>query len=795
MFRNYFLIAIRNLTRQKSLSFINIIGLSLGLACTILILFWVLDELNYDRFHANIENLYRVEENQHYSQGVYHVNVTPYPSAPVWNERIPEIQNAARFQYVGGLLFRVDDRFFYETNVRATDSTFLEMFTFPLIHGDKETALSEPFSIVLTRELAQKYFDTDNPVGQSIRVNNQYEFMVKGIIDDVPNNSWLQFDALVPFDFLKEINQYNDSWGSNSIATFVQLNPEAELHKVDTLMTGIAREFNPESTTDFLVAPMKRLHLFSYFGYGHSPGNVQYVYIFSILAIFVLLIACINFMNLSTARSVNRSNEIGVRKVVGAYRKNLIAQFFGESILMAVLSTLLALIWVQLFSGPFNTISGKEIVLGDYLNYQFLVALVVVTLFTGLISGTYPALYLSRFKPILVLKGQSGSGSKSSALFRQILVVFQFSISIFLVIGTVIIYNQLNLMRNKKVGYDKEMLMYVPLRGETQPNYHIIRDAFDKESYVLSVTGTTHNPAMIGSNTGGVEWPGKDPDLEFLSSYNIVDFNYAKTFGIEMKEGRDFSPDYPGDLIQNFQDTIGNFLINEKLANLIDKPDIIGSEMSVWGFSGQIVGVMKDFHFKSVREDVEPMYAIVTDTTGFMNNLVVRLDPNLIGSSVKKLEEIWNDIVPGYPFDYKFVDEDIDRMYRGEERMGSLVKYLAILAIIIACLGLFGLASYMAEQRTKEIGIRKVMGATQTQVVRLLSRHFALLVSFSAILACPLAWLALKKFLQEYHTRTTLDWWIFAGAALVALIIAQITISYQAIKAANTNPAEALRYE
>ena len=350
-------------------------------------------------------------------------------------------------------------------------------------------------------------------------------------------------------------------------------------------------------------------------------------------------------------------------------------------------------------------------------------------------------------------------------------------------------------MRNKKVGYDKEMLMYVPLRGETQPNYHIIRDAFLRESFIESVTGTVHNPSHIGSNTGGVEWPGKDPDLEFLASYNIVDFNYAKTYGIEMKEGRDFSPDYPGDLIQSFEDTVGNFLINEKLAKLIDKPDLLGTELNVWGFSGKIVGVMKDFHFKSVREDVEPMFVIVTDTAGFMNNMVVRLDPKQVATSMKKLEAIWNDIMPGYPFDYKFVNDDIDRMYRTEERMGSLVKYLAILAIIIACLGLFGLASYTAEQRTKEIGIRKVMGATQTLVVQLLSRRFALLVFISAILACPLAWFAMKKFLQEYHAKTSLDWWIFVGAALLAMIIAQITISYQAIKAANTNPAQALRYE
>ncbi|MCD6598550.1 MAG: ABC transporter permease [Bacteroidales bacterium] len=795
MLKNYLLIAFRNLFRQKSLSFINILGLSLGLACTILILFWVLDELNYDRFHGNIDNLYRVEEDQHYSSGTYHVNVTPYPSGPVWAERIPEIQNATRLNGVGGLLFQVGDRSFYESNLKAADSIFFEMFTFPLIHGNPKTALNEPFSIVLTKELAQKYFDTDNPIGKSISVNNQYEFTVKGVIDKVPKNSWIQFDAIMPFDFLKEIKQYNDHWGSNSITTFVELNNEADLVKIDTMLTNIAREHNPESTTDFLVAPMKRLHLFSYFGYGHAPGNVQYVYIFSILAIFVLLIACINFMNLSTARSVNRSNEIGVRKVVGAFRKNIITQFFGESILMAFLSTILALFWVQLISGVFNNISGKDIVLEDYMNYQFLIALTIVALLTGLISGTYPALYLSRFKPIQVLKGYSGTGSKGSSIFRQILVVFQFSISIFLVIGTVIIYNQLNFMRNKKVGYDKEMLMYVPLRGETQPNYHIIRDAFLRESFVESVTGTVHNPSMIGSNTGGVEWPGKDPDLEFLASYNIVDFNYAKTYGIEMKEGRDFSPDYPGDLIQSFEDTVGNFLINEKLAQLIDKPDILGTELNVWGFSGKIVGIMKDFHFKSVREEVEPMFVIVTDTTGFINNMVVRLDPKQIASSMKKLEVVWNDIMPGYPFDYKFVNDDIDRMYRTEERMGSLVKYLAILAIIIACLGLFGLASYTAEQRTKEIGIRKVMGATQTMVVQLLSRRFALLVFISAILACPLAWFAMNKFLQEYDTKTSLDWWIFAGAALLAMIIAQITISYQAIKAANTNPAQALRYE
>ncbi len=795
MLRNYFLIAIRNLTRQKSLSFINILGLSIGLAGTILILFWVLDELNYDRFHENIDNLYRVEENQHYSSGIYHVNVTPYPSGPVWEERIPEIKRAVRFNWVGGLLLQTGDLHFYENNLRAVDSAFFEMFTFPLIHGDAKSALKEPYSIVLTREMAQKYFHTDNPIGQSISVNNKYQFTVKGVIEKVPKNSWIQFDALIPFDFLKEINQYNDHWGSNSISTFVELNKNADLAKVDTMLTRVVREHNPESDTDFLVAPMKRLHLYSYFGYGHSPGNIQYVYIFSILAVFVLLIACINFMNLATARSVNRANEIGVRKAVGAFRKNLIVQFFGESVLMAVLATILALFWVQLISGVFNNISGKEIVFKDYMNPQFMLALAILTLLTGLISGIYPALYLSRFKPVQVLKGNAGSGSKGSALFRQILVVFQFSISIFLVIGTVVIYNQLNFMRNVKVGYDREMLMYVPLRGETRPNYSLIRDAFLRESYVESVTGTIHSPSRIGSNTGGVEWPGKEPDLEFLASYNIVDYNYAKTFGIKMKEGRDFSRDYPGDLIRGMTDTIGNFLINEKLAGLIDKPDILGTELNVWNFSGRIVGIMEDFHFKSVREDVEPMFVIVTDSAGFMNNLVVRLDPKQFAVSVKKLETIWNDIMPGYPFDYKFVNDDIERMYRTEERMGSLVKYLAILAIIIASLGLFGLASYIAEQRTKEIGIRKAMGATQIQVVQLLSRRFALLVFLSAILACPLAWLAMKRFLQEYYAKTSLDWWIFAGAAVLALIIAQITISYQAIRAANANPAKSLRYE
>ncbi len=791
MFRNYLITAIRSLIRQKGFSLINILGLAIGLACALLILLWVQDELSFDRFHEHADRLYRVEEDQYYSGEVYHVTVTPYPSAPVWKDEIPEIEEACRYQWPSGMLFTYGETAFYEGGCVAVDSTFFDLFSYDFLHGNKANALTEPYSAVLTEETAEKYFGDENPIGKSLSVNNQFEFTVTAVLKSIPKNSINQFDILVPFDYLKEIEQFSDSWGNNSIRTYIKLYENAVIDSVDSKLTAVVKQHNEETTTDFMAAPFTRIHLHQYFGYGHDPGAIVFVYIFSAIAIFVLLIACINFMNLSTARSSTRAREIGLRKVSGAGRRSVIIQFFGESVLLAFISLIFALIIVSSILEVFNKVSGKELDFNSLLTLQFIIAMILVTLVAGLISGIYPALYLSAFRPIKVLKGDLSTGMKSG-WFRKVLVVVQFTLSVFLIIGTVIIYRQLNYMKSKDLGYDKENMFYFQMRGEIKDNYQTIKDEFLRDPQVLTISASNHQPHRIGSNSGGGDWDGKDPEQSVLIGTHIVDYDYIETVKIELKDGRSFSKDFPADLAA---DSTANFMINEVLEKIMDKENAVGERFSFWGMEGRIIGVMKDFHYHSVRMKIEPVVFLLAPADWF-SWIVVRIAPGDLTKTMGGLENTWNEIMPGYPFDYNFVDESIDQMYRTEERLGNLLKYFTILAIIIACLGLFGLASFTAEQRTQEIGIRKVMGARVRTVMMLLSKEFSILVVISCLIAIPASLLVMGKvFLQNFEYRTDMAWWIFLAASLAALLIAILTVSYQAARAALTNPADALRYE
>jgi predicted permease len=793
MFRNYLITAVRSLIRQKGFSLINILGLAIGLACALLILLWVQDELSYDRFHEHADRLYRVEEDQYYSGEVYHVNVTPYPSGPVWKDEIPEIEDACRYQWPSGMLFTYGEKAFYEGGCVAVDSTFFNLFTYDFLHGNKVSALVQPYSAVLTEEAADKYFGEENPIGKSLRANNKYEFTVTAVLKSLPKNSINQFGILVPFDFLKETGQYQDHWGSNSIRTYIKLYENAVIDSVDSKLTAVVKLHNEETTTDFMAAPFTRIHLHQYWGYGHDPGAIVFVFIFSAIAIFVLLIACINFMNLSTAKSSTRAREIGLRKASGASKRAVIIQFFGESVLLAFISLIFALIIVSSILGVFNNVSGKELDFNSLLTPQFIIAMVLVTLIAGLISGIYPALYLSAFRPIKVLKGDLSAGMKSG-WFRKVLVVVQFTLSVFLIIGTVIIYRQLNYMKSKDLGYDKENLFYFQMRGEIKDNYQTIKDAFLRDPQVLGVSSASHQPHQIGSNSGGGDWDGRDPDLSVLIGTNIVDYDFIETMKIGLKDGRSFSREFPGDMASQ-EDTSANFMINEVLEEIMEKENAVGERFSMWGMEGRIIGVMKDFNYHSVRTKIEPLMFFLAPID-WLSWMVVRVAPGDLTRTMDNLEDTWNEIMPGYPFDYNFVDDSIDRMYRTEERLGDLLKYFTILAIIIACLGLFGLASFTAEQRTQEIGVRKVMGARVRTVMLLLSKEFSLLVIISCLIAIPTSFLVMKKvFLQNFEYRTDMAWWIFLAASLAALLIAVLTVSYQAARAALTNPADALRYE
>jgi ABC-type antimicrobial peptide transport system permease subunit len=792
LFKNYIKITFRNIFKHKGYSFINIAGLAIGMACCLLITLWVLDELSYDKFHENASQLYRVEENQHYSGRVFHVNVTPYPLGPALKEKFPEIVDAARVIRRGSMLLRAGEQAFFENTIVAVDPSFLKMFTFPLVRGDVNTALDSPNSLVITEEMARKYFAGDDPMGKVITINNQYEFTVSGVLKNIPHNTILQFDMLLPYAFIEKMAETDERYarsltqfGSNSIYTFVQLQENASFESVNEKIFGFIRTQLPQSRTDLELMPFTRIHLHAYWGYEKTMGGIQYVYIFSIIAIFVLLIACINFMNLATARSSNRAQEVGMRKVVGALKQHLIRQFYGESVIFALVSLVFAVGIVFLLLPAFSSLAGKELSFNITGVWTILAGILGITLFTGLVAGSYPALFLSSFQPVKVLKGSLKSGAGSSR-FRKILVVFQFTLSILLIIGTTIVYKQLNYMKQKKLGWDREHLISIPMRGDIRNSYQILKDELSKDSRILGVTASQQSPSNISSNSGGAQWEGKDPEQTILIGFNAVDYEFTETLDIEMLEGRPFSREFPSDVSSAF-------LINEEVAKVMDKPSVVGEKFRFMGREGTIIGVMKNFHYQSVRENIEPLAIYIAKIR--VSYMLVRIPSQNISDSLRFIEKTWNRIVPAYPFDYQFMDENFDRMYRAEERIGKLLNVFSILAVFVACLGLFGLASFTAEQRTKEIGIRKVLGATVPNITVLLCREFFLLVLLANVIAWPAAYFAMKNWLQNYAYKTGISVLIFFGAMAAALVIAIISVSFQAIRAAAANPVKSLKYE
>jgi len=811
MFKNYFKVAWRNIVRHKGYSFLNIIGLAVGMACALFILFWVQDELSFDRFHANAATLYRVEQDQATGQGKFHVPVTPFPLGPALKAEIPEIKDATRAARPGDLLVRYGENAFFESRVIAVDPQIFQMFTFPLVKGDPATALIRPGSLIISEDMAKKYFAGAEPMGKNVTINNTHAFTVTGVMKNVPLNSSVSFDMLVPFDFVKTLGLYNDSMGQNEIVTFVQLHPksnattagekitrlvtsrivteignDAELQKQMQSDPALRKRFENYRGPDFTIMPLADLRLFGYVGFSHNSMGIQYVYTFSLIGLFILLIACINFMNLATARSANRAKEVGLRKVVGAQRQGLISQFYGESILTAFLAGVIAFVIVLLSLPAFNTLSGKILTWQALLNVRFMLGALAVTFFTGIVAGSYPALFLSSFQPAMVLKG-SGRGSAKSALFRKILVVIQFGMSIFLLIGMAVVTRQIEFMRNKKLGYDKDQLIYLPLRGETYSTYAALKEQLLRNPRVMNVTATHQEPTEIGSNGGGAEWDGKDPSQRYLISYAAVDFDYPETLKIGMAAGRTFSRKFA-------TDSGRAWMVNEEVTKLMGlNPAAAVGKRFKWGVEGTIVGVMKNFHYQSVRNAIEPLAVIVAPEE--FRFAVVRLKSGEIPAALADVKKTWQRVFPQYPCEYRFFDEDFGRMYQDDERMGSLLKVFSGLAVIIACLGLFGLASYTAEQRTKEIGIRKFLGASSPGIVLLLTKEFAKWVLMANLLAWPCAYFMMKNWLQEFAYRSSLAWWLFALAGSGALVIALLTVSFQAARAARQNPVDSLRYE
>lgn len=790
MFVNYATLALRTMRRQKIYSFINIAGLALGMACSILILLWVQDELSYDRFHQHASALFRVEEDQYYSGQVFHTAATPFLAANAFVQEIPEVLEASRYSWGFTALLRHGDQAFFESNGRGVDPSFLRMFSFPFIAGNADNALDQPDAIVLSATLAEKYFGSGNPLGKVLVVNNRHNLQVTGVFADLPQNSSLRFNFLVNVDFEnKAIGRYSENWQSNSIQTYVRVQPGSDVAALPEKLTAILRK-NEVQTTEFTLMPLTDLHLHAYGGYGRPAGNIQYVYIFAVIAFFVLFIACINFMNLATARSANRAREIGMRKVAGAVRINLIRQFIGESIIMAFLALLLALILVQAVLPLFNSLAGKEISSGVLLSPLAIGGLLALTVITGFIAGSYPAFFLSAFQPVRVLRGTLAVGSKSSGL-RRALVVLQFTLSVFLIIGTLVVYQQLHFMRNKSVGYDRAHTLYISMRGDLNKQFETLKHRLQQHPAILGVSGSRDLPSSIGSNSSGVNWEGKDPELRKLIDYTFVDVDFVQTLDLKLASGRGFSRQFATDMAT---DSTAAFLVNQEFEKLMGVESALGRQITFLGAKGPIIGVLENYHHRSVRTSIEPLAMIAAPQT-YLRFLLIRVAPGQVATALDHVEETWRETATGYPFEYRFVDEDFERMFRAEARMGGLLQYFAILAIFISCLGLLGLAAFTAQQRTSEIGVRKVLGASIAHIVLLLSREFARWVMLATVIAWLLAYFIMNNWLQNFPYRIEIGWQTYLLAGTLALLIAGVTVSTQALKAAMINPVRALRNE
>jgi putative ABC transport system permease protein len=790
MIRNYLTVALRNLRKNKAYSLINITGLAIGMGCSILILLWVRDELGYDRFHANFDRIHRVYRDEALTAPGSGSALTSPPMAGAFKKDFPEVRLATRFGTWQRRLVANGDRTFTETRYMHADPDFFEMFTFPFVQGDPRTALSEPYSIVLTESAAAKYFGADDPMGRTLTVDRGFDVVVTGIVKDPPPTSSLRFDLLSPFQLLlsRYIGDENgDNWGFNSFATLLLLAPGVQTAEFNTKLEGYLQRYAKDDTDRLAVQPLAAVHLRSTMGHDNlGTGGIKYVWIFSALALFILAIASINFMNLTTARSAKRAREVGLRKVVGARRPQLVRQFFAESVLMSLAALGLALILVELFLPPFNTLSGKLIATSWTANLPLLLGCLGLAVATGLLSGIYPALFLSSFRPISVLKGTLRTAS-GGPIFRKALVVVQFTLSVFLITATAIIARQMTYMRTRDLGFDKERIIHLRLFGELNGKYAYIKGRLLQNPDVASVTASLALPTDIQNSPGTPEWEGKDPDARMEIKADFVDFDYIETFGIPMVEGRSFSREFATDADEAY-------LVNEEAVRRMGlAAPAVGKRFSFWGREGRIVGVMKDAHFQSFRQKIEPLvFKIFPDWFRF---LYIKVRPGDIGAGLRSIETTWASMDLGYPFDYGFLDRDFENLYRAEARMGTLFRTFAALAVFIACLGLFGLAAYMAEQRTREIGIRRILGASVPGITTMVSREFAVWVLAANLVAWPAAWIFMRGWLKGFAYRAALSPWSFLVSGAIALAVALATVGSLAARAAAANPADALRYE
>ena len=788
MIRNYIKTAFRSLLKNKGFTFINVLGLALGLATCLLIVFYVIDELSYDRFNTKYERIYRVNTDLKAGNNETSFAITAPPVADAMAKEFPEVERSMRIGQGVNIRFKKGNNVIDEKKAFYCSGSIFGIFTLPMLQGDPKTALTEPHTIVITQTIALKYFNTANAVGKTLfLVTDSTSYKITGVIQDMPTQSHFSADFFIAMG-----PNHDNSWAHFNTNTYILLKQGADRKKLESKFAALIRRNETTPAFDYNkfeakgnyirlnLTPLKDIHL-------HSNkqrelginGNVQYIYIFSAIAIFILILACINFMNLSTARSANRAREVGVRKVLGSSRKYLIAQFLSESIMVTLAATAIAVFAAWAILPLFNQVAGKSLTITAHTFTWLLPAMLIIVLVVGVLAGSYPAFFLSAFQPIQVLKGKLATGFKGSFL-RSFLVVFQFSISIFLIIGTLVIYNQLTYIRNKDLGFNRSQVLIIKNVNSVDPK--ILKQELKQLPGVMDATLTHYLPT---SNLSALNYVSAGSSKSIETQFWPVDADYISTMGMKLIRGRNFN--------EQFLSDSSSAIINETMAKMISYNGGANGKITNMNKDYKIIGIVKDFNFNSLRDNIAPVMLVMQDD--WMASLSVRLNTANLPALMQQVQNKWKALQPSLQFEYSFMDEDFNALYNNEQRMGKIFIVFTSLAITIACLGLFGLAAYAAEQRNREISIRKVLGAEVATIVAMLSKDFIKLVFISIIIATPLAWLIMQKWLEGFAYRQNFQWWVIAVTGMGALIIAFITVSYQSIRAALVNPVESLRSE
>lgn len=810
MLKNYFNVALRNLVKHKFYSLINILGLSIGLTCFLMISLYVVDELSYDSFHADGERIYRMDFSGNLNGSEFITALASAPAGPTMPEEFPEVESATRIRGTGNWVIKRknEDNSYNEDEVAFVDQNFFEFWSFNLVKGDPATCLERPNTLVINQSMADKLFDGEDPIGQVVVLDNDEDWEVTGVYEDMPSNSHFTYNFMLSMASREEAQQ--KFWMSFNFNTYLKLQEDTNPNELEAKFPDLIQKYiGPEieqfmgatmeeffeagNRAGFYLFPLTDIHLKSdKLGELGPNGDMKYVLIFTAIALFILILACINFMNLSTARSAGRAKEVGVRKVMGAYKSQLRKQFLTEAFLITLISILIAYTLSILLLGQFNTLADKAMSLDSLFSLSFVGIMFLVLITVGFLAGSYPAFFLSKFRPVEVLKGKLNLGLKGGGL-RSTLVVIQFCVSIIMIIGTAIVYQQLSYIQNKKLGFSKDHVLMIH-------DPWMMGDA--AESYKNEVLG--HTSVQLGtmssflpvpsSNNNNLWFPGANPtkDESYVFSEFRVDHDYLSTLDIEVKEGRDFSREFLSDS--------SAIILNEAAVERLGWDEALGMKLSTYGGSQEnprvetytVIGVVKDFHFQSLRNRIEPLVFELGRSRGYLS---LKIDGQNIPNTVDYLQDKWIEFAPGQPFQYSFLDQRFNDMYENEQKLGKIFSVFAFLAIFIACLGLYGLAAFTAEQRTKEIGVRKVLGASIMSIITLLSKEFLKLVGIAFLIAAPISYYFMNSWLRDFENRTNINLMVFLLAGIVALVIAWVTMSFQSWNAARVNPAKSLKDE